>query len=359
MNRTLVPICLAMGIHTIAASASAQQGAAGWGVEQNPRVTMIARPEDPGRSQAELYMLRPGHYVVNPSDRPDYWSPHVRPFPDYSTQYQPRGLNRLPRNRIGGRSYSAAPSYGFGHGVNCGCAYCAPPYYGYGDAAAAYNQGRYDADRQFLWHIAAQRAGRLINQSAEFFDEGILLFRDGHYDRAAIKWLGAADINQANAATRLHAGHAMFALGKYAEGVDLLARAFELSPMLAYRTYDVRDEYGDHEAFHQHLMALKSYVVHRPNDAAGLTMLGYILFYTEGPAASWRYFERAARLNPDDYFIPKLLTLARQASPEVHAAPPVQRPEPQENRTREIQQHRPPVAPKPDDRDRSVKLVQR
>lgn len=367
MDRVLAPIVFACVLSTWLPDAVAQhRSTASWGDESNPRVTMIARPDDPAPSPSELYLLRPGHYVINPSDRPDYWSPHIRPFPDYSTQYQPRGLNRLPRQRIGGRTYGAAPSYAFGHGAGCGCAYCAPPYYGFADAAQAYNQGRYDADREYLWFIASQRAGRLINQSADFFDEGILLFRDGHYDRAAIKWLGAADINQANAATRLHAGHAMYALGKYADGVTLLARAFELSPILAYKSYDVRDEYGDHADFHRHLMALKAFVARQPADADALTMLGYILFYTEGPAASWKYLERASRLRPDDYFIPKLLTLARQASPEAHAAPlverevaPIEREVPTPDRAREIHEPREPSAPATAPRDRSVKLVRR
>lgn len=286
----------------------------------NPQVHVIAAADPVDRDR--LHLRSPGHYVYEPSDRADYWSPHVRVFPDYSALRRPRNVNRLPYRRLGGAwpttgGWSTPPvspfacGRGFGYGNG----------YYWGDAADAYNQGRHDANQEYIWAIASQRAGRLINQSAEFFDEGILLFRDGHYDQAAIKWLGAADVNQANAATRLHAGHAMFALGRYADGVEFLARAYELSPTIAYKTFDLREEYGDRADYDRHLAALKTYVVNHPDDAAGLTMLGYVQFRTEGPAAALPYLDRAARLDPAGFFAEKLFDLARRSSPTEHAAP--------------------------------------
>lgn len=311
MKRRRFTVCTA-ALTLISTMAAAQaQHHADWGNSGNPRVKMISGPDS---SDSKLYLLAPGHYVQNPSDRADYWSPHVRPSPDFSHASQPRNITPLPRNRLGGTWRGAQPSTVQTTGGWCGTGYGCnhAPFY---NEAAAYDQGRYDADNEYLWFIASQRAGRLINQSADLFDEGILLFRDGQYDRAAVKWLGAGDVNQGSAATRLHAGHAMFALGRYADGVIHLSRAFELSPSLAYKSYDVRDEYGDHAEFHSHLMRLKDHVARYPNDPAGLTMLGYVLFFTEGPGGSLRYLQRAAQLDPRSFFIPKLLNLARQASP--------------------------------------------
>jgi tetratricopeptide (TPR) repeat protein len=178
---------------------------------------------------------------------------------------------------------------------------------------AAYNQGRYDAEHEYVWFIASHRAGRLLNQSAVQFDEGIRLFRAGRYEKALVNWLGAAEANHDSAAPRLHAGHAMFALGRYREAVMYLARAFELQPLLAYQTYDIRDEYGDRSHFDEHLDTLRSFVGKRPNDADGLTLLGYVTYYTQGPGASDKLLRRAARCDPKSYFIPKLLEVSGKA----------------------------------------------
>ncbi|RIK66342.1 MAG: hypothetical protein DCC65_10245 [Planctomycetota bacterium] len=315
MMRRLFTVC-AVVLLSVTGSLRAQRPySQSWGNTDNPRVKMIARPES---SDSKYYLLNPGHYVQNPSDRSDYWSPHYRAFPDYSDARSPRTINPLPRNRLGGAWGGAQVGYPYQSQWNdgaCGGGYGCDHAPLYSEAAEAYNQGRYDADQEYLWAISAQRAGRLINQSADFFDEGILLFRDGQYDRAAIKWLGAGDVNQGSAATRLHAGHAMFALGRYAESVTHLARAFELSPSLAYKSFDIRDEYGDLAEFDRHLARLKDYVTRYPHDPAARTLLGYVLFYTDGPAPALPHLEYAGRLDPNSFFIPKLLTLARQASP--------------------------------------------
>jgi tetratricopeptide (TPR) repeat protein len=199
--------------------------------------------------------------------------------------------------------------------------------YGYysphcGDLRSAYERGRYDADHNYIWFIAAARAGRLLNQSRLKFDEGILMFRAGRYDRAAINMIGAAEKNHADAASRLHAGHALFALGRYDEATAMLARSFELRPSLAHQDYDIRDEYGDKTDFEAHLAALRAHVAARPNDAGAVTLLGYVTFYSEGPGAAYPYLYEASRLDRKSYFIPKLLTLSRMASGYVEKKEP-------------------------------------
>ena len=268
------------------------------------------------------YQLNPGHYVVPGPDAPDYWSPHLRPVPDYSYERRPFAAP-LSRSSSPFRNYgrqpgsAGAPTYGCGPIVGDYTFGYAAPFYG--DSADAYNQGRYDADREYNWFLASQRAGRLLNQHSAMFDQGMSEFRNGHYDQAVVNWLGAAESNHSNAACRLHAGHAMFALGRYREGVAHIARAHELSPSLAYKTFDIRDEYGDTAEFDEHLTALRAIVAKHPDDAAGVTMLGYITFHTRGPGAALPVLERAGRLDRQSFFIPKLLQLARQASPSVNS----------------------------------------
>jgi tetratricopeptide (TPR) repeat protein len=187
---------------------------------------------------------------------------------------------------------------------------------------AAYEQGRYDADHEYLWYIAAQRAGRLLNQHKEIFDEGLIMFRDGRYDWSAIRLLGAAEKNHSSAASRLHAGHAVFALGRYDDATRLISRAFELAPSLAHKPYDIREEYGKKDDFDRHLAALRSYVRGHPDEAGAVTLLGYVTFYSEGPGAAYPHLRQAARLDPKSYFIPKLLTSARLASGMEQQKPP-------------------------------------
>jgi hypothetical protein len=295
-----------------------------WGQSSPHRNSDIAAP---GRMESaggpamspsgDPFRMSPGHYVLPGPDSPDYWSPHIRPFPDYSYSRAPFSAP-LTRSATPFRNYGRQPAYNAAPALGCGSAYVggygyAAPFYD--DAASAYNQGRYDADREYNWFIASQRAGRLLNQYSAMFDEGMQQFREGNYELAAVSLLGAAESNQSNAASRLHAGHAMFALGRYREGVGHIARAFELSPSLAYKIYDVRDEYGDKTEFDSHLSALQTFVAQNPNDAAGVTMLGYVTFHTQGPGAALPILERASNLDQNSFFIPKLLNLARQTSP--------------------------------------------
>ncbi len=267
-------------------------------------------------AERDLYQLAPGVYVYPAPYSPEYASPRVRPYPDYSDGYrldrrsrQYRSQPRYYRGRGGEPRYDGRGYNSYRYDNRYGYDY--RPYGGYRDA---YRQGRYDADHEYLWYIASARAGRLLNQYREMFDEALIMFRDGKYDWAAIKLIGAAERNQASAAARLHAGHCLFALHRYDDAVTMLARAFELSPSLAYKQYDIRDEYGDKDDFANHLEALESHVAARPDDAAALTLLGYITFYTVGPGEAHPFLDRAIRLTPNSYFVPKLLKLARLAS---------------------------------------------
>lgn len=174
--------------------------------------------------------------------------------------------------------------------------------------------------RQQFRDLASERAGYLINQNMEMFDDGMAQFNAGNYEQAAIKFLGAADADHGSAAARLHAGHALFALGRYDESARQLARAFELSPLLVSRDYDLRDEYGDRADFDRHLDALKAHVVRNPKDPAARAVLGYVLFRTEGSAAAYPVLRRAAQLDPQSYFVPRLLEVVGKTAPANGAA---------------------------------------
>jgi tetratricopeptide (TPR) repeat protein len=174
-----------------------------------------------------------------------------------------------------------------------------------------YELDRLRAQREQFRQLADQRAGHLMNQWSELFDEGLAKFHEGDYERALVSFLGAADANQGSAAPRLHAAHAAFALGRYTDALDLVARAFELSPMLIYKSYDIRDEYGDRTDFDKQLLVLRKFTQSCPRDPAASAFLGYATFFTRGPAAARSELEIASRLNTKSYFLPKLLAIAR------------------------------------------------
>jgi hypothetical protein len=316
MNRPLlaailIPVVLILGNVVLAQPPSPRGNPPPAGGNQPPETTTA--PQAPEAAAPEPYYLRPGVYVIPAPYSPTHWSPTIRTWPSLGNPSSDIGRSNIYNPRTNGNwgnwdpypsTYYNGAYYGYGSGYS--------PYGG--DPVAAYEQGRYDADHDYVWYIASQRAGRLLNQWSEQFDQAIILFHAGNYERAAINLLGAAEKNHADGASRLHAAHALFALGHYTDAARLLERAFELAPSLAYKSYDIRDEYGDPAEFEQQLETLYTFVMAHPGDAAAVTLLGYVTYFTDGPSTAYPYLRRAARLNPRSYFIPKLLEPARMVS---------------------------------------------
>lgn len=258
-----------------------------------------------------LLRMPQGHYIIAPDKyRPDHWSPRIRSRYDFSGTgfYQaPRGLRYSHRAR----------TYG-GQGIHSrSLGYCATPYYqpGYDAYGDAYIQGHIDAASEYQDYIASERAGRLLSANRLGVSAGLDHYRAGRFDRAAIEWIGAAEKNHADAASRVYAGHALFAIGRYDEAVKYLSRAFELAPFLTESYYDVRAEYGNPDDFDRHLATLKAYVAGHPRSVPGVTLLGYVVAYTEGPGAANPILERARELSPNDFFVARLLKISRAVTP--------------------------------------------
>lgn len=199
--------------------------------------------------------------------------------------------------------------------------------------------GYYSKDRWYNWSITQRRSDQLQDANQAGVDEGMQQFRSGNYDRAAIAWLNASTLDQGDAASRLQAGHALFALGRYDQSVLLLARAFELAPQLVGASFDVRSDYTKQEDFNQHLTRLEMHVAQNPNEVAGLTLLGYVKSYTVGPSHAYGFLLRARQLAPKDTFVEKLWQTAETVGPATSAPqayqanPPIQSAPRNQNRT--------------------------
>ena len=72
-------------------------------------------------------------------------------------------------------------------------------------------------------------------------------------------------------------------------------------------------------------------VAAHPNNTGSVTLLGYVTFYSEGPGAAYPTLKRAARLDRNSYFIPKLHKLARIAGGMEKKPPPPVKAEPLRN----------------------------
>src|SRR5262249_20142172 len=152
-----------------------------------------------------------------------------------------------------------------------------------------------------------RRDEQLLQANIASTADGTELFKAGLYERAAVRLLNAADLNQGDALCRVRAGHALFALGRYDEAVKFIRRAFELQATLATLSYDLRDEYGRMRDFDQQFATLEQFVSSHPCDPSGLLMLGYVRYFTTGPGSAYTVLRCAKSLDPRNELIDKLL----------------------------------------------------
>ena len=114
-----------------------------------------------------------------------------------------------------------------------------------------YDFGRFYTESNARTEMVLQHhAGHLTN--------GLKLFRQRRYAEAADGFRLAADTNHGDPSSRLYAAHALFAMGRYAEAVPYLRRAFELQPKIVFLNFDIRDDYGDQKDFQSQLAALEA-----------------------------------------------------------------------------------------------------
>ena len=131
-------------------------------------------------------------------------------------------------------------------------------------------------------------------------ENGLTAFGRGDYSSAALSFILAARVNQGDAAARIHAAHAMFALGRHREAIPFLRRAFELQPLIAQLPLDMREDYGRKEDFVEQLHALEDAVAANSDDDDLRLLLGYSHLYSRNPAQAYRVLAHASQLRPDD-----------------------------------------------------------
>ena len=148
------------------------------------------------------------------------------------------------------------------------------------------------------------------------FHRGLDAFREGNYGQAARLFVAAADKNQEDAASRLHAAQSLLAVGQYAEALRHVRRAFELQPLLLQLPLDLQDDYTIKSDYDAHVSELAEYVQANPQDHAALLLLGYAQFFGPHPESAASTMAEIKRRAPKDPFAQKLRAAAAPIIPE-------------------------------------------
>ncbi|HSW44900.1 MAG TPA: hypothetical protein VLM89_04960 [Phycisphaerae bacterium] len=175
-----------------------------------------------------------------------------------------------------------------------------------------YDYGRFNAETD-------QRVLQLMSHASAHLDQGVRFFRQGQYQQAADTFQLSSETDQGDPLSRIYAGHALFALGRYRDAVRHIRRAFELQPRIAYLTYDIRGDYENPAMFDQQLEHLGKALVMAPRDPDRLFMMGYLHYYTGRRAAAWRYFSRTLELDRADTISDRLMRNAQPPDVEADA----------------------------------------
>ena len=153
---------------------------------------------------------------------------------------------------------------------------------------------------------------------ADAMGQGLDAFRHGDYSTAVRHFVRAAKLNQGDPASRIHAAHAMTAIGRYAEALPALRRAFQLQSKIAYLALDIPRDYGRPGDFEAHLSALRQAAQSAPDDPRLWLLLGYYQFFSGREADALVSLKKSAELSPDDFMTEALLDAAGMSAP----APP-------------------------------------
>lgn len=230
------------------------------------------------------------------------------------------GGQRLPTHRRRWNDYryfDGRPSqYGYGYEDYYGDDYTGESYrFGFN---RGYDRGRFDK-------VGTERQESLLKNAITAMDRGLVAFREGRYRDAVDAFRLASETNQGDPTAHIYAGHALFAVGRYHDGVKYIRRAMELQPRIAYLNYDLRGDYRDRREFDRQLADLRGALELSPRDSDRLFMLGYILYYSGQREEAYPILERLCRLNPEDTVSGRLMDNAKPAdvaiAPRPGAAP--------------------------------------
>jgi len=269
--------------------------------DQLERIIAVLRQFDGIRVESTRF--GPSALPYDPSEPYDPGSPRQR-----TPRSHPFSDARSHRSRSDHNRRGYGPSYG-GYGNDYG-------YYGSFDSGfeEGYRLGRFYGRREMEAELTAPL---FVSNYQYTMQTGTQQFRAGDYSASARHFILAARLDNGDASSRIRAGHALVALGRYPEASALIARALELQPKLPYLSRDIRDDYGQKDNFDQHFDQLAT-ATRDPGDQADLwALLGYYEFFGGRQSDALRSLSKAETLDPRNPLAQRLLEVARLSVPPV------------------------------------------
>jgi len=265
--------------------------------EELERILAVLRQFDGIRIEPTRY--GPSAHPYRLDEPYDPGSPHqgtLHPHP-----FSPSQASRFRPDHDG---WGYGPSYGrYGY-----------EYGGYYDRGfeAGYRQGHFYGRREME---AELRAPLFISNYLVAMQTGALEFRAGDYGSSARRFVLAARLDNGDAFSRILAGHALVAVGRYHEAAALIARALELQPKLSYVNRDIRDDYGRKDDFVLHREKLAGAAQNAGDQPDLWALLGYYDFFGGQPHSALGSLSKAEALDPDHELAQRLLEVARLSLP--------------------------------------------
>jgi hypothetical protein len=261
-------------------------------------------------AQAPKHRADRGARVVRRGDTHVY----VNPVP-YGYRRSHR-LSRKERDWANYRYFGGRPSR-YGHGRFD--AYADPGLYGYGDGdlfrfgfMKGYDVGRFD-------RFNDERTTSLLAYARSQLNRGVELFHQGRYAEASDAFQVSADTDQGDAVSRIYAGHALFALGRYRDAAVHIRRAMALQPRIVYLHYNMRDDYDRPEQFDAQLNALEHALDLSPANEDRLFLLGYVLYFSDQRSQAYPILARAYKQDRRDTLVRKMMRNAQPPDVELDA----------------------------------------
>lgn len=230
-----------------------------------------------------------------------YWRRVARDYKQARFRYYGGSGGGWRYGRPGWSHYGAPYGYGaYGYGYG-------PDEFDYG-----YLEGRRDGRRFAEWERSYELGRRSYTDA---MSDGLLAFRHGDYSTAARHFVRAARLNQGDPASRIHAAHALVAIGRYHRALPALRRAFQLQPKLAFLALDIRKDYGVKGDFDAQVKELEQAARRARTNPALWLLLGYYHFYSGREADALAALYESAELAPGDFMTEALLDAAETVAP--------------------------------------------
>lgn len=230
--------------------------------------------------------------------------------------YGPYGGYRGPYYRPWGSPARPHPDHGYApRGYPYGYAPGPVPYYVYpGDPAfdEGYYQGHRDGKEFAEWSFQYELGTRSYMKAME---SGVRAFQAGDYSLASRQFVLAAQLNQGDAAARLHAAHALVALGRYDEAALSVRRALQLQPKLVFLPLDIRGDYGRIKDFDEHTRKLRDAAAQAGDSANRWFLLGYWDFFSGRSDQAHLSLQKADTLDPENRTTLRMLDAVRLSTP--------------------------------------------